>query len=159
VLNEKFCHEGMRGTEVTTPLILNLDIKWSWVISFTRVSLCPRVRTPGMNWIRRPVGGETSCVCQGSKGDSLVLQPVAQPLYPGSFKIRVYCTNTVNSASTFSCVSDRVLKQTPNNTPDGKHRRVLHPQQGNKNGTTCLMRPSHILNINAKIIILSPILK
>jgi hypothetical protein len=28
-------HEGIRGSRVTDPLILNLDIRWKWVISFT----------------------------------------------------------------------------------------------------------------------------
>jgi len=56
VLNYATRHENVWGSGGITPTTLNLDTKWTWVVSFTPRPLYPRERVQGVNWTGDWVG-------------------------------------------------------------------------------------------------------
>jgi hypothetical protein len=70
------------------PRILNLGIRWMWVISFRPRLLYPQGKTPGTHWIRGCVGPRTVLdvmvkrkilsPCRESNPKTPIVQPVAQ---------------------------------------------------------------------------------
>jgi hypothetical protein len=77
-------HEGVLGSGVIAPCILDFGIMWRWVISFTSRPLYPQGRSPSYPLGRRVGGPQSWSGRGGEEKDSQPLQglepPIIQPI-------------------------------------------------------------------------------